>query len=101
MIHFEDDFIAELRAGMWTSLKFLALLVALVLFGLWLCSCAKHQVYITPQGVNATSSTLFYCPAATVLRVQDGNRTVDVLSEASGVGAVVTGLGNNAAEVIR
>jgi hypothetical protein len=35
MMRFEQDFVAELTAGMWTSLKFLVLLAAIVLIGLW------------------------------------------------------------------
>lgn len=63
--------------------------------------CSMHTISITPGGVNATSAALFYCPEASVIRVQDGNRTVDMLSEASGVGAVVQGLGHDAVEVMK
>lgn len=66
-----------------------------------LAGCSTHTISITPHGVNATSAALLYCPEATVIRIADGNRTVDMLSEASGVGAVVQGLGNNAVEVMR
>ena len=66
-----------------------------------LAACASHTISITPGCVNATSTALLYCPEATVIRVQDGNRTVDVLGEASGVGPVLESLGNNAAEVMR
>lgn len=66
-----------------------------------LSACSTHTISITPGCVNATSSALLYCPEATVIRVVDGNRTVDMLSEASGVGAVVQGLGDNAVEVMR
>ena len=48
--------------------------------------CSIHMINITPGNVNATSAALFYCPEASVIRVQDGNRTVDMLSEESGVG---------------
>lgn len=34
MIHFEQDFLDDIRAGMWTSLKFLALFVGISLLGL-------------------------------------------------------------------
>jgi hypothetical protein len=98
---FEDDFVAELKAGMWTSLKALAVIAALVLLAVWLFGCSTRAISITPGCVNATSTALLYCPEATVIRVVDGNRTVDMLGEASGVGAVVTGLGNNAVEVMR
>ena len=67
----------------------------------FLPGCSIHMINITPGNVNATSAALFYCPEASVIRVQDGNRTVDMLSEASGVGAVMESLGNNAAEVMR
>ena len=66
-----------------------------------LAACSTHTISITPGCVNATSTALLYCPEATVIRVQDGNRTVDVLSEASGVGAVVQGLGHDAVEVMK
>lgn len=88
-MRFEQDFVANLSAGMWTSLKFLALLAVVVLLALLLLSCSTHTVSITPLGINATSTALLYCPEATVTRITDGNRTVDVLSETSGVGAVV------------
>ena len=66
-----------------------------------IAACSTHTISITPGCVNATSTALLYCPEATVIRVQDGNRTVDVLGEASGVGPVLESLGNNAAEVMR
>lgn len=73
----------------------------LLLALLALAACSSHTITITPGGVNATSAALLYCPEATVIRVQDGNRTVDMLGEASGVGPVVESLGNHAAEVMR
>lgn len=89
---FEQDFIADIRAGMWVSLKLLAVFVIVVGLLFILTGCSTHTITITPQGVNATSSAFVYCPEATVIRVQDGNRTVDMLGEASGVGAVVQGV---------
>lgn len=77
-------------------MKYFLLLVLLAL-----AACSSHTITITPGCVNATSTALLYCPEATVIRVVDGNLTVDMLSEASGVGAVVQGLGNNAVEVMR
>lgn len=78
-----DDFVKGILVG--------AAIVAAMIWAIVLLSgCSTHTIRITPQGVNATSTALLYCPEATVLRVQDGNRTVDMLSEASGVGAVVT-----------
>lgn len=66
-----------------------------------LAACSTHTISITPGCVNATSTALLYCPEATVIRVQDGNRTVDVLGEASGVGAVVQSLSDDAVEVLQ
>ena len=57
-----------------------------------LAACASHTISITPGCVNATSTATIYCPEATVIRVMDGNRTVDMIGESSGVGAVVTGV---------
>ena len=54
--------------------------------------CSTHTISITPGCVNATSTATIYCPEATVIRVIDGNRTVDMIGESSGVGAVVTGV---------
>ena len=67
----------------------------------FLPGCSMHMINITPGNVNATSAALFYCPEASVIRVQDGNRTVDMLSEASGVGAVMQSLGDDAVEVLQ
>lgn len=64
--------------------------------------CSTRTLVVMPDGtINATVTSLLYCPEATVIRVQDGNRTVDVMGEASGVGPVLESLGNNAAEVMR
>lgn len=90
MTGFEQEFRADLDAGMWTSCKMLAALVATILAAMWLLGCATHTISISPTDINATSTTLLYCPSATVLRVHEGNRTVDILSNTSGVGAVVT-----------
>lgn len=57
-----------------------------------LSGCSTHTISITPGCVNATSTALLYCPEATVIRVIDGNRTVDMIGESAGVGAVVTGV---------
>ena len=57
-----------------------------------LSGCSTHTISITPGCVNATSTALLYCPEATVIRVMDGNRTVDMIGESSGVGATVTGV---------
>ena len=57
-----------------------------------LSGCSTHTISITPDCVNATSTATIYCPEATVIRVVDGNRTVDMVGESAGVGAVVTGV---------
>lgn len=35
MMKFTEDFLDDLKAGMWTSFKLLALVVGIALFGLW------------------------------------------------------------------
>ena len=55
-----------------------------------LSGCSTRTIIITPEGINATSSSFLYCPEATVTRISDGNRTADMVGETSGVGAVVT-----------
>ena len=66
-------------------------IVAAMIWAIVLLSgCSTHTISITPDCVNATSTAILYCPEATVIRVTDGNRTIDMMSEASGVGAVVT-----------
>lgn len=97
----KKEFLGAITEGFIASTKTLALLAAIVLLAILLFGCSTHTISITPGCVNATSSALLYCPEATVIPVVDGNRTVDMLSEASGVGAVVQGLGDNAAEVMR
>lgn len=97
-MNFERDFVADLNAGMWASLKLLALLVALALVGLYACGCSARTLTIHPDGtVNASVTAVGYCPEATLIRAGD----VEMISEASGVGAVVQALGDNAVEVIK
>lgn len=68
-------------------------IVAAMIWAIVLLSgCSAHTISITPGCVNATSTAMIYCPEATVIRVIDGNRTVDMIGESSGVGAVVTGV---------
>ncbi len=68
-------------------------IVAAMIWAIVLLSgCSTHTISITPGCVNATSTAMIYCPEATVIRVMDGNRTVDMVGESSGVGAVVTGV---------
>lgn len=78
-----DDFCKGLVLGIFIAVT---MIWAIVL----LSGCSTHTISITTQGVNATSTAMIYCPEATVIRVQDGNRTVDMLGESAGVGAVVT-----------
>lgn len=68
-----------------------------------LCSsCATRTVSISPDGtINATVTVLGYCPEAQALRIVDGKRSVDLGADSSGVGGVVTGLGQNAVEVMK
>lgn len=68
-----------------TLVQLLGFLLVVLLSG-----CSTHTISITPGCVNATSTATIYCPEATVIRVTDGNRTVDMIGESSGVGAVVT-----------
>ena len=65
-------------------------LFAMLVISLLLAGCSTHTVSITPEGVNATSTSFLYCPEARIIRAQDGKRSVDMVGEASGVGAVVT-----------
>ena len=71
-------------------------IVAAMIWAIWaivlLFGCSTHTISIAPGCVNATSTATIYCPEATVVRVMDGNRTVDMIGESSGVGAVVTGV---------
>ena len=78
-----DDFCQGILIG--------AVTVALSIWAIVLLSgCSTHTISITPDCVNATSTATIYCPEATVIRVTDGNRTIDMMSESSGVGTVVT-----------
>lgn len=80
----------DINMGLWTGLKRLALLAALVLVALILFGCSTRTIIITPDGINATPSSFLYCPEATVTRISDGSQTADMVGETSGVGAVVT-----------
>ena len=68
-------------------------IVAAMIWAIVLLSgCSTHTISVTPGCVNATSTSMIYCPEATVIRVTDGNRTIDMIGESSGVGAAVTGV---------
>lgn len=65
----------------------IGVIVAALVMGAWLAAgCSARSIVITPGMVNATSTTLLYCPEATVTRVADGNRTVDTSGVETGVG---------------
>ena len=53
---------------------------------------STHAISITSEGINATSSSFLYCPEARAISVHDGKKSVDIVGETSGVGAVVTGV---------
>lgn len=57
-----------------------------------LAGCSTHTISIGPDSINASSTSFLYCPEARIIRAQDGKRTVDMVGEASGVGAVMTGV---------
>lgn len=63
--------------------------VAIIITLLALAGCSTHTISIGPDSINATSTSFLYCPEARVIRAQDGKRSVDMVGEASGVGAVV------------
>lgn len=63
---------------------------AIVLLCIVLAGCSTHTISIGPDSINATSTSFLYCPEARVIRAQDGKRSIDMVGEASGVGAVVT-----------
>jgi len=65
---------------------------AIITLLLALAGCSTHTISIGPDSTNATSTSFLYCPEARVIRAQDGKRSVDMVGEASGVGAVVTGV---------
>lgn len=66
-------------------MKYIIILLAL-------CACSARMITITPDCINATSTTLLYCPEASVTRVVDGNRTVDMVGSESGVGETIQGI---------
>lgn len=81
--------ISEFAKGMLIGAAIVcAMIWAIVL----LSGCSHRAIVITPGMVNATSTTLLYCPEATVTRVQDGNRTVDMVGDGSGVGPTLKGI---------
>ena len=65
----------------------LAALAILLALASWLMvGCSTRTLHIAPDGtVNATVTAVGYCPEATLIRAGG----VEMLSEASGVGAVV------------
>jgi len=103
MIDQYPDVEQEIRAALKWPMR-LCLAIGLVcLLGaacLALQGCSTRTLTIHPDGtVNASQTALGYCPEAVLIRVEDGR--VEMLSEASGVGATVQALGRDAVEVMR
>lgn len=89
MFDFREEFLADLTAGMWTSIKMLAAVAALVWVGFILWGCSTKTLIINEAGINATSSAFLYCPEASVIQINDGNRTGNMTADESGVGTVL------------
>lgn len=95
-----QDVEREIKAAFKLSTRIvLAAAVVLILVATWaMQGCSTRSLIVSPDGaVNASATAFVYCPEAILIRAGD----VEMLSEASGVGAVVQSLGNNAAEVMR
>lgn len=101
MIDFRNEFLADINAGMWTGLKWLAVFVLLAMVGLYACCCSTKTLIINEHGINATSSAFLYCPEAAAIQLHDGNRTGNMTVDESGVGKTVQALGDNAVEVLK
>ncbi len=84
MMHFEDNFIADLNAGMRAGLKWLALIVALAVLAMLACGCST-KTYTSPEGARITSTTFIYGPELTGLKAVDGNRTLEIDGQKSDV----------------
>ncbi len=84
-MHFEDNFIADLNAGMWTCIKRLVLIVALAILAMLACGCST-KTYTSPEGARITSTTFIYGPELTGLRAVDGNRTLEIEGQKSDLG---------------
>ena len=69
-----------------SNFAFVIVVTVLVGFGYLMGGCSTRSIVITDGMINATSTTLLYCPEATVTRVKDGNRTVDTSGVETGVG---------------
>ena len=68
-------------------------IVAALVMGAWLAAgCSTRSIVITKDCINATSTTLLYCPEASVTSVHDGNRTVDTSGVETGVGETLRGI---------
>lgn len=75
-----------------------AALVIVVTVACLAAGCSHRTLHIAPDGaVNATSTTLLYCPEASLIRAGD----VQMVGETAGVGATVQALGRDAVEVMR
>jgi hypothetical protein len=77
------------------ALAFVILAAVLIGFGYLMASitgCSTRSIVITSDMIDATSTTLLYCPEASVTRVVDGNRTVDTSGVETGVGETLRGI---------
>lgn len=83
-----------------SDLAFVVVVLVLIGAGYLMGGCSTRTLRIAPDGtVNATHTAVGYCPEAVLIRIDNG--TVEMLSEASGVGATVQALGHDAAEVMK
>ena len=86
---FEREFVADLNAGMWTSLKLLALLAALVALAWALFGCST-KTYTSPEGAKITSTTFIYGPELTGLKAVDGSRTLEIEGQKTDIQQALT-----------
>ena len=76
-----------------------AVIIAAVGMGAWLATgCSTRTMHISHDGnVTISQTALGYCPEAVLIRASD----VEMMSDASGVGATLRSLGDNAVEVMK
>lgn len=79
---FEQDFVADVNAGVWTGLKWLAVVV-LVAALLFISTGCSTKSYTSPEGAKITSTTFIYGPELNGMRAQDGNRTLEIEGQKS------------------
>ena len=75
-----------------SNLAFVIVVAVFVGFGYLMAGCSTRSIVITQGTINATSTTLLYCPEASVTHVVDGNRTVDTSGVETGVGETLQGV---------